>query len=347
MNSSKKRCRSENSDAKISQNVNLDLDDREEQLEQREEALHNALERLAEEKKLMTGRKLSDVLSLNIGGTKCHACRRTLCLYEPSMLATHFSGRWDDNVEKDSDGCFFIDQPYELFKPLLDYLRDKAIESLDMPVPPPVRGKLLPNGEMSTDEISVKRFDRMVEHYGMTPFVYPQRFVLWRGTPIETPNICNANLSINSKEWATYILESVGHLRRLDSFTVVTDSTLNFGAGWAEIRRFRSCKKTSSYGVGDLASSVALRGRIRCGIYYNEILIKSLDQVSLQKDTVVTCEHDEYRFRWLVDGTEVAIILKSLLNEYDCCDMMESEFIRPAITGKGKWHLSEFSYVCD
>jgi hypothetical protein len=29
------------------------------------------------------------------------------------MLAAKFSGRWDDSLEKDADGNFFIDQPIE------------------------------------------------------------------------------------------------------------------------------------------------------------------------------------------------------------------------------------------
>jgi hypothetical protein len=38
---------------------------------------------------------------------------RTLTSVEGSMLAAKFSGRWDDSLEKDADGNFFIDQPIE------------------------------------------------------------------------------------------------------------------------------------------------------------------------------------------------------------------------------------------
>jgi hypothetical protein len=36
---------------------------------------------------------------------------------EGSMLAAKFSGRWDDSLEKDAHGNFFIDEPVELFQP--------------------------------------------------------------------------------------------------------------------------------------------------------------------------------------------------------------------------------------
>jgi hypothetical protein len=42
------------------------------------------------------------------------------------MLAAKFSGRWDDSLEKDADGNFFIDQPIEWFQPMIDYLRSAA-----------------------------------------------------------------------------------------------------------------------------------------------------------------------------------------------------------------------------
>ena len=80
-----------------------EFDEREQALEERERALQKALDGVSSEKQLMAGRKPSDVLPLNIGGVKTHASRRTLCLHEPSLLAAQFSGRWDDNIEKDAD----------------------------------------------------------------------------------------------------------------------------------------------------------------------------------------------------------------------------------------------------
>ena len=50
------------------------------------------------------------------------------------MLASKFSGRWDDSLEKDRDGNFFLDHDFDDFKMMIDFLRDKAIESPKFPV---------------------------------------------------------------------------------------------------------------------------------------------------------------------------------------------------------------------
>jgi hypothetical protein len=39
------------------------------------------------------------------------------------MLAARFSGRWDESLEKDKDGNFFVDQPPHLFFPLIEFLQ--------------------------------------------------------------------------------------------------------------------------------------------------------------------------------------------------------------------------------
>ena len=91
-----------------------ELEERESSLEQREEALRKAIEGVEHEKRLMAGRKPSDVLQINVGGTKLSVLRSTMCQLESSLMAAKFSGRWDGNVEKDADGAFFIDHPIEL-----------------------------------------------------------------------------------------------------------------------------------------------------------------------------------------------------------------------------------------
>ena len=55
----------------------------------------------------------SEVLHLNVGGDLTAVLRRTLTSVEGSMLASRFSGRWDDSLERDRDGNFFIDQVRE------------------------------------------------------------------------------------------------------------------------------------------------------------------------------------------------------------------------------------------
>ena len=100
-----------------------------------------------------------DVLHLNVGGKCIAVLRRTLTSVEDSMLASRFSGRWDDSIEKDRDGNLFIDQPIELFEPLVNYLRAKACET---PLGPPVKSPYLSNYDDRQD------FYRMCEYFGMT-----------------------------------------------------------------------------------------------------------------------------------------------------------------------------------
>lgn len=112
----------------------------------------------------------SDVLQLNIGGTVTSVLRRTLTSVHGSMLASRFSGRWDDSLEKDRDDNFFIDQPIELFLPMIDYLRARNTET---PLGPEVTSPEFEN------ETTRRNFVRMVEYFGMTPGIYPTVMEIW------------------------------------------------------------------------------------------------------------------------------------------------------------------------
>ena len=105
----------------------------------------------------------SDVLSLNVGGTRVQVLRRTLTSCEGSMLASRFSGRWDESLEQDSQESFFIDQPPYLFLRLLDYLRHKSNETCGFP---PARVQTF------EDEEEHDNFFRMVGYYGMAEQIY-------------------------------------------------------------------------------------------------------------------------------------------------------------------------------
>jgi BTB/POZ domain len=110
-----------------------------------------------------------DVLHLNVGGSKHIAVlRSTLTFVEGSMLATRFSGRWDDSLEKDGDGNFFIDQPPDLFIPMIEFLQCKTKETLHhLNIPFPTVGDFGGSFDRFT------KFANMVEFYGMTNVVLP------------------------------------------------------------------------------------------------------------------------------------------------------------------------------
>jgi hypothetical protein len=117
----------------------------------------------------------SDVLRLNVGGKHIEVLRRTLTSLEGSMLAVRFSGRWDEGLEKDAAGNFFIDQDYDLFLLLINYMRARQNMT---PLGPPLTSPL----ERNVDSIT-RRYDfiRMVEYYHATLGVYPVDFKLLRG----------------------------------------------------------------------------------------------------------------------------------------------------------------------
>ena len=67
--------------------------------------------------------QVSDIITLNVGGTKFTTSRSTLTS-RPSFLANMFSGR--HNLPT-TDGCYFIDRDPAHFRNLLNYLRSGAI----------------------------------------------------------------------------------------------------------------------------------------------------------------------------------------------------------------------------
>ena len=139
---------------------------REEKLKERVVALEKAINGVDLEKQPMAGRMPGDILELDVGGTRIRVKRSTLCQCEDSLLAAHFSGRWDDNVEKVGE-AFFIDQPPELFVGLVDFLRAKDIETPSWPA-------RLPRAlEQSFN------FRGLLEYYGMMSFVFSGTYV-WK-----------------------------------------------------------------------------------------------------------------------------------------------------------------------
>ena len=343
-----------------------ELEERERALEQREEALRKALEGVEHEKRLMAGCTPGDVLRLNIGGTKCHASRKTLCIYEKSLLAARFSGRWDDSIDKDEDGCFFIDHPPELFMPLLNYLRAKAIE---MPrdqftIPRPSLRSALEK-DSAHDMIQLENkvlladFKRMVEYYGLTNFVFPQQ---WRFLGGAAPCLCQAfggaEPSVECSGFTTLGLQgncadhavilaiqdpNEEYCRRfVKDFEVVLDDVERPQIGWYNPQDFKT--NPPDQGIGEKGTSIALDG-VRGGVVFLGDLRVRVPQLSLGAGSVVRCEVRGGTFHWRVDGEEVAVLDSTTLNLNEVqSSILRSNLMRPGISGKGKWHISQFTY---
>ena len=97
-----------------------------------------------------------DIIHLNVSGLKLTTNRSTLCQVEGSLLASMFSGRWEDSVQRDQDGAVFLDVNSQHFTVILDYLRVKKIASPENPAPLP-----------KVPEDQLKEFNILVEYLGL------------------------------------------------------------------------------------------------------------------------------------------------------------------------------------
>ena len=121
--------------------------------------LRAGVEAFNEEKQKMKALDVSedDITRLNVGGQKFTTTRSTLCQVEGSLLATMFSGRWEDGVKRDEDGAVFFDFNPQYFGYILDYLRTKKLATPEDPAELP---------KVSRDQ--AKNFHTLVEYLGLS-----------------------------------------------------------------------------------------------------------------------------------------------------------------------------------
>ena len=104
----------------------------------------------------------NDIIHLNVGGHKLTTKRSTLCQVEGSLLASMFSGRWEDSLERDQDGAIFFDFNPQCFVVILDYLRAKKIATPENPAPLP-----------KVPEDQAKNFNNLLEYLGLRDEIVP------------------------------------------------------------------------------------------------------------------------------------------------------------------------------
>lgn len=106
------------------------------QIQAREEQLEEAKAALAAKASMVEGvlSRSSNVVHLNVGGTHISTSRRTLTLVQDSLLATMFGGAWDDRLDRDADGRFFLDFDPSLFLLLLNFLRTQDMGGPEAPL---------------------------------------------------------------------------------------------------------------------------------------------------------------------------------------------------------------------
>ena len=104
----------------------------------------------------------NDIIELNVGGHKLTTKRSTLCQVEGSLLASMFSGRWEDSLERDKDGAIFFDFNPQYFLVILEYLRAKKIATPENPAPLP-----------KVAEDQAKSFNNLLEYLGLSDEIVP------------------------------------------------------------------------------------------------------------------------------------------------------------------------------
>lgn len=176
------------------------------------------------------------VLHLNVGGTRMDVLRRTLTSVEGSMLASRFSGRWDESLERDDAGYFFIDQRPRHFEILLNILRDRMNER---PGSPPPRSPDVQT--FDNNRADFEAFVRMINYYEMSFCIWPTRIKRRRGNPsasrdgISCPTAFYPQVEIASPTTPLFNqLTPQHHHRYPQAFEIMLlDNRNDFTFGWA------------------------------------------------------------------------------------------------------------------
>ena len=197
------------------------LASKEESLKEREEAFEKKV-RLFEQENPQTGNG-SDIIHLNVGGsTHVAVFRRTLTHFEHSMIPSKFSGRWDDSLEKDAGGKFFIDDDPVEFMKLIEYLRmsDKR-KRLDVDVPKPK---------------ATFAFLWMLEYYELMLSIYPLNWnLIWgKGSTMTQPTTPNDPFIIETgSSMCAFSLDLEGRPQNAASLRIVLERGSKGQIGWA------------------------------------------------------------------------------------------------------------------
>ena len=250
------------------------LKDGEQALKKREEELERAEEEFNNEAaKAYGATKPDDVLTLNIGGTRLQVLRSTLCYVEGSLLASMFSGRWDDNLVKDDQGAFFLDHPYEHFKALIDFFRSCKLATASGPKP-----TIEAVSALARDQI----FTRMVDHYMCTQALYPVELTIKFGKerPRNEPKVCQSPMSAeyqlhpedSGETFFMFNFQSIGHHRQVERVSFRLEDHIAFYLGLGNNGRSLMTfdLKRNKMGVPNLQSEDGQEDVLVCLIGMNE-----------------------------------------------------------------------------
>jgi BTB/POZ domain len=279
----------------------------------------------------------TDLLVLNVGGSKLTVSRGTLTQIPESTLAAMFSGRWDASLQRDHEGNIFLDHPMDLFQPMIDFLRCARCFVGEDPLPSPSVS------EFGNSTSKFGRFVRLVEYYGLSPTIYPA-LIESRGSSPDSVAI--SGLQVNSpKESLFRVVTQPYHDRRIKSFDVILNDFENFHVGWCH-------PEASSLGeVGFVSGSLGLdisgKRMLALPPAFHVVLRNNLQNSSQYSDkgiipfpdgTRIRVERSNRQLSWAVNDTllgtvQVEAQLEEQVNE-----------LTPAFSGMGSWALSKIDY---
>eukprot|EP00747_Dinoflagellata_sp_TGD_P184199 gnl/TRDRNA2_/TRDRNA2_39628_c0_seq1.p1 gnl/TRDRNA2_/TRDRNA2_39628_c0~~gnl/TRDRNA2_/TRDRNA2_39628_c0_seq1.p1 ORF type:complete len:351 (+),score=77.01 gnl/TRDRNA2_/TRDRNA2_39628_c0_seq1:64-1116(+) len=157
-------------------------------------------EELEAEKRAMTklGASRNDVIGLNLGGEQTVMVKRSLLLqFEGTMLAQMFSGRWEDQLDRDKDRNVFLDYSAKVAMPLIECLR------LHRDMPP---GQIAPQPKIRPEDRT--SWDSMLDVMGLRHI-----FSITRFTGIKT----NVNIS-DLFGWRLFFSKPYSHPTTMSDF---------------------------------------------------------------------------------------------------------------------------------
>jgi hypothetical protein len=297
--------------------------------------------------------KPNDVLDLNVGGQKLSVSRQTLTCVPGSMLEGLFSGRWDAGIAKDKNGNFFIDQPFDLFEAMINFLRATFLEM------PGSKSTLSP--DFKEHHAKQQHFRRIVEYYGMTSTIFPTKLTVYRGQEKDVDMLDDLKVESTSK-LTTFNVQTKGHQREICTFEITFEKveSTSIRVGWMRNNEwFPRNTLENTKGVGSTEGTIALSYSFPStfdvalyGAYIAKIPHDPPDGTVL----VVRCE--AFGKRWYVDGELVLsidpndglITLNTTKNPRRMSypfDLVPGLEMVPAISANGPFHVSDVVYSED
>ncbi|KAL3927947.1 MAG: hypothetical protein SGBAC_012866 [Bacillariaceae sp.] len=245
----------------------------------------------------------NDVLTLNISGTIMQVLRRTLCSHGHSLLASQFSGKYDDRLIKDADGNFFVNQSFALFSIVLDQLRSRDTWT---PHSPPLES---PMEEDFSNHRQYLQFLSLVEYYGITPVIYPTRIKIHKGNKVDSKIEQYPYNFVAAMKLSTFVIQTEGHSRSITSFEIKVGKIEDFRVGWAG----------DEFVILDcLNAKLHMKGGA---------IVKAKTPFKMESGGVMRCVRSASVFTWEFNGK---VVFQHALET-------SSTSLIPAFKGKGAW----------